>query len=549
MDECSGKRAVGGLVIPRKESGHILRGAAENRDRDAQFCKRIGCNGRLNHPKSARNEYSEKLRSTRAPYHPPNGKEIIGNSSRSCGTVTNTRKSRQEYGKKFSSQVDTDSSTTSSVLDEPEVSRLVPAPARTQTGFRSETNEAESSKVRSLEAGSSSMASGSKPRKGPKKKSAPQDTLLGSSVPLPSRSSCMGARNVANSRYGLRNLRCNSISDIVCSGDSPSEPNLSTRKHMVKKRNPDVDSSSSSRGKRITESLSEVGRCFTSASGISISDSRQPRNWSSSRDSTVLGPVRARRSVNGNTRARLCSEQNGSRSVPMEIPIVNSHVPQSEVIIGLDVPSSSNQFSPESSSSHSVSSSMENSSPNFSGIMPIGPSEVSITRSFINCDGLHRYAMDGIAEVLLALDRIEQDEELTYEQLLALETNLLLGGFSFYDQHRDMRLDIDNMSYEELLALEEKIGSVSTALSEETISKCLERSIYYPSTPRDEDIECCRKEDDVKCSICQEEYVSGDEVGRLECKHGYHVVCIQQWLRLKNWCPICKASVVPSQLS
>ncbi|XP_020598304.1 uncharacterized protein LOC110037904 [Phalaenopsis equestris] len=55
--------------------------------------------------------------------------------------------------------------------------------------------------------------------------------------------------------------------------------------------------------------------------------------------------------------------------------------------------------------------------------------------------------MEGIGEVLQALERIEQDEELTYEQLLVLEANIL-EGFSFYDQHRDMRLDVDNMSYE-----------------------------------------------------------------------------------------------------
>ena len=47
----------------------------------------------------------------------------------------------------------------------------------------------------------------------------------------------------------------------------------------------------------------------------------------------------------------------------------------------------------------------------------------------------------------------------------------------------------------------------------------------------------------------QEEYAFGDEVGRLECEHGYHVVCINQWLRLKNWCPICKASAAASQSS
>lgn len=34
------------------------------------------------------------------------------------------------------------------------------------------------------------------------------------------------------------------------------------------------------------------------------------------------------------------------------------------------------------------------------------------------------------------------------QQSLMLETNLLFGGLSFHDQHRDLRMDIDNMSYE-----------------------------------------------------------------------------------------------------
>lgn len=33
-----------------------------------------------------------------------------------------------------------------------------------------------------------------------------------------------------------------------------------------------------------------------------------------------------------------------------------------------------------------------------------------------------------------------------------------------------------------------------------------------------------------------------DEVGRIHCEHMYHVDCINQWLRLKNWCPVCKSS-------
>nr|GEW98196.1 E3 ubiquitin-protein ligase MBR2-like isoform X1 [Tanacetum cinerariifolium] len=70
---------------------------------------------------------------------------------------------------------------------------------------------------------------------------------------------------------------------------------------------------------------------------------------------------------------------------------------------------------------------------------------------FMNENGSPHYNIDGIANVLLALDMIEQDEELTYKQLLTLEKNLFLGGLNLYDQHRDMRLDIDNMSYERSL--------------------------------------------------------------------------------------------------
>lgn len=44
----------------------------------------------------------------------------------------------------------------------------------------------------------------------------------------------------------------------------------------------------------------------------------------------------------------------------------------------------------------------------------------------------------------------------------------------------------------------------------------------------------------------QEEYAVGDEVGKLRCEHQYHVRCIYKWLKQKNWCPICKASVARS---
>lgn len=54
---------------------------------------------------------------------------------------------------------------------------------------------------------------------------------------------------------------------------------------------------------------------------------------------------------------------------------------------------------------------------------------------------------------------------------------------------------------QELLALEEKMGTVSTALTEEQLSKCLKRSCYVPP-PLATGI-VGHGTDDTKCSICQ----------------------------------------------
>lgn len=52
---------------------------------------------------------------------------------------------------------------------------------------------------------------------------------------------------------------------------------------------------------------------------------------------------------------------------------------------------------------------------------------------------------------------------------------------------------------QELLALEEKMGTVSTALSEEELSKCIRKSVYES----DEKMRHSLGAEDNKCSICQ----------------------------------------------
>ncbi|KAK8270743.1 hypothetical protein V6Z12_D11G217500 [Gossypium hirsutum] len=101
----------------------------------------------------------------------------------------------------------------------------------------------------------------------------------------------------------------------------------------------------------------------------------------------------------------------------------------------------------------------------------------------------------------------------------------------------EMRLDVDNMSNEELQNLEEQIGNFGTGLSEEAILGNLRRQKYQSITmgPPAETEPCC---------ICQEDYANGEELGKLDCGHDFHFSCIKQWLVQKNSCPICKKTAL-----
>ncbi|GLU04240.1 hypothetical protein SLE2022_213990 [Rubroshorea leprosula] len=137
-----------------------------------------------------------------------------------------------------------------------------------------------------------------------------------------------------------------------------------------------------------------------------------------------------------------------------------------------------------------------------------------------------------VSEIRNVLDLMRRGEGLHFEDVMILDPSGLLGVADFHDRHRDMRLDVDNMSYEELLALEERIGNVSTGLSEETILKHLKQQKCFIAPGTELEAE--------PCCVCQEEYKDGEDLGTLECGHDFHTDCIKQWLMHKNLCPICK---------
>ncbi|KAF2287353.1 hypothetical protein GH714_039710 [Hevea brasiliensis] len=118
---------------------------------------------------------------------------------------------------------------------------------------------------------------------------------------------------------------------------------------------------------------------------------------------------------------------------------------------------------------------------------------------------------------------------------------------NYVDHHSDMRLDIEDMSYEELLALGERIGNVNTGLSEETIrSKLKTRKCLSPMSINLEEAACADQESDA-CIICQDDYKHQEKIGTLDCGHEYHADCLKKWLRVKNVCPICKSEALTAE--
>lgn len=91
--------------------------------------------------------------------------------------------------------------------------------------------------------------------------------------------------------------------------------------------------------------------------------------------------------------------------------------------------------------------------------------------------------------------------------------------------------NVDNMTYEELLALEEKMGNVSKGLDEE-ISKKIKVKKYKNNIYEDD-----------KCVICQFEFKNDESIKLLPCKHIFHIECIDEWLKNQKICPYCKSEI------
>ena len=183
------------------------------------------------------------------------------------------------------------------------------------------------------------------------------DTRVGPSV-----SSSSGSdRTVRDglSRNGLRNLRCNSMSNVL-----PTSSSSATKISVSKKKNSDGESSSSSKGSKSSMSmLTGMNQSSSHGNGITFSDNRRNRVVPTIRDNGVVSTSRSGR--RGAVASPVTSRQTPHRATP-----TNSSSSRS-----------SNGYSRQNRSTGRLRS-----------MMPGSP-------SLVNRDGLSRYNINGIAEV------------------------------------------------------------------------------------------------------------------------------------------------------
>ncbi|GAQ91743.1 Zinc finger RING-type domain containing protein [Klebsormidium nitens] len=139
----------------------------------------------------------------------------------------------------------------------------------------------------------------------------------------------------------------------------------------------------------------------------------------------------------------------------------------------------------------------------------------------------------------------EAEEREAEERVMALAgmnvaSDDAYGSEDEEDDWEEDGIDPDNMTYEELTALAEVVGSESKGLPAEAIAR-LPKSAYKATRRRRSS-----SSGQEQCVICRVEFEDDDVITTLpSCKHHYHSPCIEQWLSINKICPMCLTEVTP----
>ena len=406
MDEYSSRRTAGRLVISRKGPSLVVRDLAqsgENKpDHDVQGCSRGGCSSRLTPMKGAQFGSPSKAKTSKSAFRSSaHGKDVIGSSSRNPLAINISRRSFWDQKRKLPSRVDTDSDSSSLQDESEEISESVPKSGKAYLRVHPEPEYPELAEGTSAEVGSSSSGPANRFVKGTVQKFGlgHEYSKASSSSSFAFRQANQAPRNGSNaSRYNLRNLRSDSISDVVPSVSSSStESSLGRKRDIGRKRIGETESSSSMKGKQMGGLTLDDKRNDNSLRGISISDSRRMRDLNAAGDNDAASA----RAWQSNARTRLSNQENRNRLPMIESPLLAPPSSQSDISLDAIGFSFDDPFTAHMPPSHASSfsrsgSGNEHPQRNRSG----SPYDAGFPRSFMNRDTLRQFNLDGIAEVL-----------------------------------------------------------------------------------------------------------------------------------------------------
>ena len=112
----------------------------------------------------------------------------------------------------------------------------------------------------------------------------------------------------------------------------------------------------------------------------------------------------------------------------------------------------------------------------------------------------------------------------------------------------------EEMTYEQLMALQDQLGYADRGASAEAIDRLPERKFDAHANKAnvgdDAHAGADDKPDQVEesttqecCAICLEDYAGGQSVRTLPCLHNFHSRCVDKWLASNRSCPICKQDI------
>jgi hypothetical protein len=93
-------------------------------------------------------------------------------------------------------------------------------------------------------------------------------------------------------------------------------------------------------------------------------------------------------------------------------------------------------------------------------------------------------------------------------------------------------IDVDAMSYEQLLELGDRIGKVKVGVPKSSLTKLPTVTVRAPPPSGAP-----------PCAICLDAIAVGNVIRSLPCRHSFHAACIDEWLDGSKNCPMCKADV------